>query len=192
MTSKERAQPPVAKFPRRLGGFLGREMVSCTQKEGLPMSLGENIYRLRTAKNMSQGDLADTLGVSRQSVSKRETDGATPDLDKLVKLSELFGVTLDELVKGETPRTGEAPPPPVMVVRGMEKRLVAGFVLLAIGLSILPAFAIGTFNPITGVMALPFLLPALVCLTVRNKTEDWCGVAVVAALGIILLASALA
>ena len=64
------------------------------------MRLGETIYRLRTEKGMSQGDLAEALSVSRQSVSKWETDGATPDLEKLIKLSELFGISLDTLVKG--------------------------------------------------------------------------------------------
>jgi len=62
------------------------------------MNLGETIYRLRTEKNMSQGDLADALNVSRQSVSKWENGNAVPDLEKLIKMSELFGVTLDELV----------------------------------------------------------------------------------------------
>ena len=69
------------------------------------MRLGERIYRLRTEKGMSQGDLAEALSVSRQSVSKWETDGATPDLDKLIKLSQLFGVTLDELVLDKQPDT---------------------------------------------------------------------------------------
>lgn len=68
------------------------------------MNLGENIYRLRTQKNMSQGDLADALDVSRQSVSKWENNSATPELEKLIKMSELFGVTLDELVSGNAPR----------------------------------------------------------------------------------------
>ena len=65
------------------------------------MRLAQTIYTLRTQKGMSQGDLADALEVSRQSVSKWETGGATPDLDKLVKMSALFGVTLDELVTGQ-------------------------------------------------------------------------------------------
>lgn len=71
------------------------------------MNLGENIYRFRTEKNMSQGDLADALDVSRQSVSKWENNSATPELEKLLKMSQLFGITLDELVSGETPQ----PPP---------------------------------------------------------------------------------
>lgn len=51
---------------------------------------------------LSQDTLAEQLGVSRQSVSKWETDGSIPDLNRLVKLSTVFGVTLDELVKGES------------------------------------------------------------------------------------------
>ncbi len=66
------------------------------------MGLGETIYRLRKEKQFSQGDLAEMLEVSRQSVSKWENDSAVPDLDKLVKLGEIFGISLDELVKGET------------------------------------------------------------------------------------------
>ena len=73
------------------------------------MSLGERIYKLRTEKEMSQGDLADALKVSRQSISKWETNGSVPELDKLVKLSEIFGVSLDELITG---RGQEQPVPP--------------------------------------------------------------------------------
>ena len=62
------------------------------------MSLGKNVSRLRGERELSQDDLAAALGVSRQSVSKWETDGSVPELDKLVKLSQLFGVSLDELV----------------------------------------------------------------------------------------------
>lgn len=66
------------------------------------MSIGNNIYKLRTAKNLSQGDLADQLDVSRQSVSKWETDAAVPDLDKLMKLCDVFEVSLDEITGRET------------------------------------------------------------------------------------------
>ena len=58
---------------------------------------------------MSQGDLAERLNVSRQSVSKWETGQAVPELDKIIKLSELFGVTTDYLLKDNTP---DDPPPP--------------------------------------------------------------------------------
>ena len=68
------------------------------------MSLGTNISRLRAEHRLSQGDLAEALGVSRQSVSKWETDASVPDLDRLVKLSRLFGVTLDPGRPGRRPR----------------------------------------------------------------------------------------
>lgn len=63
--------------------------------------LGERIYQCRVQKNLSQLDLADALEVSRQSVSKWENNACAPELDKLVKMCELFGVNLDELVRGE-------------------------------------------------------------------------------------------
>lgn len=64
------------------------------------MTLGQHLTHLRTGRGWSQDVLAEQLGVSRQSVSKWETDSSVPDLDKLLGLSALFGVTLDELVKG--------------------------------------------------------------------------------------------
>ena len=64
------------------------------------MNLGENIHTYRTRQNLSQGELADALDVSRQSVSKWENNAAMPELDKLIRMSKLFSVTLDELVFG--------------------------------------------------------------------------------------------
>ena len=63
------------------------------------MILSEKIITLRNQHHMSQGDLAERLNVSRQSVSKWETGASVPDLDKLIAMSELFQVSMDELVK---------------------------------------------------------------------------------------------
>ena len=65
------------------------------------MTLSEKIYELRTQRNLSQGDLANELNVSRQSISKWENGNSTPDLEKIVKLAEIFNVSLDELIKNE-------------------------------------------------------------------------------------------
>lgn len=62
------------------------------------MTLGEKISALRKQHEMSQGDLAEKMNVSRQSISKWETDTSVPELDKLIQLSEVFHITLDELV----------------------------------------------------------------------------------------------
>lgn len=83
------------------------------------MNLGEHIYQLRTQQNMSQGDFADAMEVSRQSVSKWENNSAVPELEKLVKMAEVFGITLDELVNGK--RVEIPPPPPQINVEPIEK-----------------------------------------------------------------------
>lgn len=62
------------------------------------MTISENIKRLRTEKNMSQEQLAEILSVSRQSVSKWETAKANPDMDKMIQMANLFGVSLMELM----------------------------------------------------------------------------------------------
>ncbi len=58
----------------------------------------QQIKNLRIAKNLSKDELAEKLYVSRQSISKYENGEATPDIDKLVQLAEIFGVSLDYLV----------------------------------------------------------------------------------------------
>ena len=63
------------------------------------MTTGEKIARLRRENNITQEQLADMLGVSRQSVSKWESDGAYPETDKLIRLGELFRCSLDYLLK---------------------------------------------------------------------------------------------
>lgn len=63
------------------------------------MTLGEKILKLRTEQGLSQETFGERLGVSRQSVSKWETDQSMPELDKIVAVSELFGVSTDYLLK---------------------------------------------------------------------------------------------
>ena len=57
------------------------------------MTLGQRLTQLRNSKGLSQDALAEAIGVSRQSVSKWETDASIPDLEKLVKLSDFFAVS---------------------------------------------------------------------------------------------------
>ena len=64
-------------------------------------NLGERLYELRTKHEMSQGDLAEKLDVSRQTISKWENNMSIPELDKIISLSNVFGVTVDYLVKGD-------------------------------------------------------------------------------------------
>lgn len=130
------------------------------------MNLGETIYNLRKEKKLSQGDLAELLSVSRQSVSKWENNSAVPDLDKLVKLSTIFGVSLDELVKGEMP-AGEADNGGQAAEAEhtdtaksiITKRFIVGMVLMGVGaiVGIMSMFLFGS------IMALIFSLPFIIC-----------------------------
>ena len=72
------------------------------------MSIAERILTLRKSKGMSQEQLAEAVGVSRQAVSKWESEQASPDPEKIITLSEVFGVTTDYLLKGVEPEKEEA------------------------------------------------------------------------------------
>jgi transcriptional regulator with XRE-family HTH domain len=63
------------------------------------MSLGKKLKESRVSKSYSQSEVANYLQISRQSISKWENDNSYPDLDNLVKLSEYYEVSTDELLK---------------------------------------------------------------------------------------------
>ncbi len=73
------------------------------------MTLGEKIQELRRRYGMSQDALAERLEVSRQAVSKWERDEAVPETDKIIRISQVFGVSTDYLLREEAP-TPEPPP----------------------------------------------------------------------------------
>lgn len=67
------------------------------------MNIADRIQHLRKTKGLSQEELADRVGVSRQAVSKWESEQSVPDAEKIVILSEVFEVTTDYLLKGIEP-----------------------------------------------------------------------------------------
>ena len=67
------------------------------------MNMADRIQYLRKSKGISQEELADKVGVSRQAVSKWESEQSTPDLEKIIILSEFFEVTTDYILKGIEP-----------------------------------------------------------------------------------------
>lgn len=67
------------------------------------LETANRLCRFRKEKKLSQEQLAEKLGVSRQSVSKWERGEASPDTENLIMLSRIFGVTIDELLTGEKP-----------------------------------------------------------------------------------------
>ena len=65
------------------------------------MNIGKRIHEIRQQKNLTQEQLASNLAISRQAVSKWESGKAIPDIENLMYISNLYDVSLDELVKGD-------------------------------------------------------------------------------------------
>ncbi|MCD8146997.1 MAG: helix-turn-helix domain-containing protein [Clostridiales bacterium] len=129
------------------------------------MNIADRIQQLRKAKGISQEELADRVGVSRQAVSKWESEQSVPDLNKIILLSDYFGVTTDYLLKGieplpEQPMKGK-PDAHIFTAVGTafnfiglvtavgiwltyytELSVMVGFILMAMGCAV---FAIGQF-----------------------------------------------
>ena len=128
------------------------------------MHLGETIYRLRTEAGLSQSDLAEALGVSRQSVSKWETNASVPDLDKLVKLAALFQVSLDALVQGEPEPAGHSAAPPVPspvpAAPTCTQRVGIGLICCSVAAGLVLCFLFGLAGFL---FVLPLLLVGLIC-----------------------------
>jgi len=150
------------------------------------VSLGNNIYNLRQERGMSQLELAEALNVSRQSISKWETDASVPELDKIMKLAELFEVTLDELVRGEKPQEGSKEPEPKQVVQEAPKVAENGFTGRKIVALVLFCMAFVVFvlcvavgGGVYGVIyALPFVVCGLICLFKKQHPGLFCAWAV--------------
>ena len=73
------------------------------------MSIGERITELRTQKNLSQGELASALSVSRQAISKWENDQSSPDTIHLIQLADILDTEVAYLATGVKPVYEEAP-----------------------------------------------------------------------------------
>ena len=147
------------------------------------MTLGNKIYRLRTQAGLSQEELAEQMGVSRQSVSKWETDASIPELDKLIQLSKLFEITLDSLVQDEPAQTDtksvvidttELPAEKPSSLTGhsfFTPRRIVGLILFTVALLgiIFSLIFPNDLAPIVLILSFYCLLSGILCLTVRKR-----------------------
>ena len=120
------------------------------------MTLGQKITNLRKARGMTQEELSESIGVTRQTISKWELDASTPDLDYLCKLCDLFGVTADDLIRPEkeaaeaspslqteqtitAPQGVLTPPPPAAAssVKTVSGVRAVGWVLFVLGIALI-------------------------------------------------------
>lgn len=145
------------------------------------MSLGNNIYTLRAKADLSQEELAAKLGVSRQSVSKWETDASVPDVDKLIQLSKIFEITLDELVNGEAPPQQQADiirPEATQIENGsvvkdssFKSRKIVGAVLIGVSLFtvFLSLIFMSDLTPFIIGLSVYFLLCGIICVIMKKS-----------------------
>ena len=88
------------------------------------MSFADNLIELRKLNNLSQEDIAEKIGVSRQTLSKYETGESLPDIERCKQLADIFGVTMDDLIsyeKTDSENLGYGIPPKGKHIFGLVK-----------------------------------------------------------------------
>lgn len=95
--------------------------------------LGQRLFDLRRKQGLSQEQLAEKIGVSRQTISKWESDQSTPDLERLMALADCYGLSLDALVGKEAPSpAAEVPQEPQPDTRLFSR--IAGLCMCGLGI----------------------------------------------------------
>ena len=162
------------------------------------MTLGERIAALRNQHELSQGALAELMNVSRQSISKWETNASVPELDKLIQLSEVFHISLDELVKGDIPPahtvledteptyTTPPQPAPVIVQKMTNTRKIVGIILLCFGALVLLLLTLFGGYMAGLLFSSPFILCGIVCFVFKQNVGLWCAWALLFAVNVYL------
>lgn len=144
------------------------------------MTIGNRIISLRKAQQFSQEDIADKIGVSRQSVSKWETDACAPDAYNLIALSKVLNTSVEYIVTGQT--SAEEKPQEKQTPAEMKNLAILGFMLLAGGflMTIIGMFLheiwciIGAYIAATGII-----------FALARKKKTFC--IVFAAMGILII-----
>ena len=131
------------------------------------MSLGERLLNLRKEKHLSQEEVADKINVSRQTISKWETDQSTPDFDKIMPLCKLYEISADELLTGKEEKKQNVNEEPIISNEGISKKRAIG---IGIGV-LLYFFAIAFISiSITVFMLNPIIASSIFLLIIGFAT----------------------
>ena len=127
------------------------------------MQVSDRIYELRKEKGLSQGEFANLLEVSRQSVSKWETSVSKPDIENLVKMSEIFGVSVDSIVNYnfEKEQLNRKPIP---------KSRPANYRIFGMTLTVIALIVFLIINTVVGV---GLFLVAVFFIAYKNENARW-------------------
>ena len=105
------------------------------------MTFGENLQFLRKRADLTQEDLAEQMEVSRQSVSKWESNAVWPEMDAILRLCDLFGVDMDTLLRGDVSRRfGEDTAGYDKHMNAFSRAIAGGVGLILLGVTVLMAF----------------------------------------------------
>lgn len=153
-------------------------------------SIGQFIAALRKANGLTQQEVADRLNVSNKAVSRWERDECAPDLSLIPALAEMFGVTCDELLKGEriisTPQFEKSEPKVEKQLKALINRAISGFktliwislALSAVGFICMFGISYGFYRPVIGfaVMmlfeAIAFVIAAIAVTKMKEIKTD--------------------
>lgn len=126
------------------------------------MEIGKKLKEARTRASMTQEQVADALFVSRQTISNWENERSFPDIVSVVKLSDLYGVSLDELLKGDKEML-EHLEESTNVVRSNKKLIAAAVinVILFLSMLIIAYFTSGSI----------YMIACVFCLMVIGMTS---------------------
>ena len=140
------------------------------------MSLGERLTSLRKKLNLSQEEVAEKLGVTRQTVSKWETDQSTPDFDKIVPICELYSISTNELIKGEVEDVKSID---IVDNNKRTKGIMFGVFLYFVAvISIMITIPVLTINPVIGVSiflgicAIATCIIIYTCITYKKEKKE--------------------
>ena len=122
------------------------------------MTIADRIQSLRKTKGISQEELADKIGVSRQAISKWESEQSSPDLEKIILLSDYFDVTTDYLLKGIEVKTDS-----------LEKKKEDACIFTAVGttfnfIGLMTAIMVWIEKQTPGSVAIGFIIMACGCM----------------------------
>ena len=138
------------------------------------MSLGENIQFYRNKAGMTQEQFAERLEVSRQSVSKWESNTTYPEMDKLLQMCAMFSCSLDTLLRGDAESvsfedTGKYD----KHMNGFARAITVGIVLLFFGVAVMLALlGVGVPVPLSIVAMLAFVVSGIMTMTYAGLGHD--------------------
>ncbi len=137
------------------------------------MSLGENLQFLRKNAGVTQEELAERLEVSRQSVSKWEADASFPEMDKIIALCDMFGCTMDTLVKGNAEKEiREDTAGYDKHMNRFAKMMSAGMGTIIFGVALSAFLDVTVAESISGMIFLLFVLVAVMLFVIGGMQND--------------------